>query len=799
MPPMQPQKQTSPGPAPHGLAKKGRRSLGKTLMALVLAVSLLPLAVVAAVNWGAMQQQSKTMETGVARLTQEMKSLAGKEVANLAYVTIYNIDDYLRVHLLDAVWIAHSPQVTEAAKAAALKAKVMGLDEMGEAEAEKRMKKERALTNNPELVAFLKAMRQRLPAFKEIFFTDKNGFNVAYTNPTSDFVQAGEKWWEEAMKAGLYLSDITYDASAKVYAMEVAVRIDGSNGEALGVLKAVLDIRKVRERIMEAAKSLPQAEVLLFTGSGRLIADSDKVRKGDIVRDMDINLLRNKWLPASKAVALAPGQTGYVLDQKTQEGKPAVVGFAACQGKEFFGVEGMPQLRWYVAVNLSESYALKPLAVLNSEVSLLSNLAQRNLWLFFAICLAAALGAALAGLYFSRRISRPLISMADASLRVGAGDLSVEVPKLRNDETGVLAESFNQMVAQVRDTRNDLEQKAEQERATKAYLEETISQYVAFVEKVGAGDLTGQVTPPRADDELGTLGAMLNDMTASLGALAGQMREATGNLTSMSTELVASASQQAAVSSEQAAAVSQTTTTVAEVRQTAEQSARRVNTVAEQAQESMRLAGEGLKAVDSTVEGMNQIKEQVMVIAESILGLSEQTQQIGDIISTVNDIADQSNLLALNASIEAARAGEAGKGFAVVADEVRALAEQSRQATDQVREILGEIQKAANTAVMVTEEGSKRAELGVELSQQTGDTIAGIDQRVSQVAQAAQQIAASTKEQVAGMEQMVAAMESIDQATGQSQAGTRQVEEAAANLNALAAQLNGLVEKYRVD
>jgi len=354
------------------------------------------------------------------------------------------------------------------------------------------------------------------------------------------------------------------------------------------------------------------------------------------------------------------------------------------------------------------------------------------------------------------------------------------------------------IITKMRQYGQELEEKAATEREVKQYLENTINEYLSFVEKVGGGDLTGRVRPPREDDELGTLGANLNSMTASLQDMAGQMREATSNITSMSTELVASASQQAAVSSEQAAAVSQTTTTVAEVRQTAEQSAKRVNLVAEQAQESMRLAGDGLKAVDSTVEGMKQIKEQVVVIAESILGLSEQTQQIGEIISTVNDIADQSNLLALNASIEAARAGEAGKGFAVVADEVRALAEQSRQATEQVREILGEIQKAANTAVMVTEEGSKRAELGVELTQQTGQTIGSINQRVGQVAQAAQQIAASTKEQVAGMEQMVAAMESIDQATTQSQAGTRQVEEAAANLNALAAQLNTLVEKYRV-
>ena len=86
----------------------------------------------------------------------------------------------------------------------------------------------------------------------------------------------------------------------------------------------------------------------------------------------------------------------------------------------------------------------------------------------------------------------------------------------------------------------------------------------------------------------------------------------------------------------------------------------------------------------------------------------------------VNALADQSKLLALNASIEAARAGEEGRGFAVVAMEVRQLAEQSRSATARVRDILSEIQQATNTAVMVTEEGSKGAEQGIELVERTG-------------------------------------------------------------------------------
>jgi len=794
----QPRNLSESGAAPVTSRKAGWRSIGKKLTALVLLVSLLPLAAFAAVTWMASREQSTTMAKGIAKLSTDMKSLAGNDVSNLALVTIYNIDSYIRVHLSDAVWTAHSWEVVTAAKNAAVKAKVMGMTEMSEAKLEARMKDEPALENAPELVLFLEGMSGRLAAFKEVIITDKHGFNVAYTSKPSDFVQKGEAWWDTAWQKGLFLGEVAFDASAGIYAMDVAVRIDDPLGEPVGVLKVLLDVSNVRELIKQAAQQIPKAEVLLFSHNGRVIADSDQIKNRGLGQAEEINLLQRNWPPAMKAVRLAPGKVGYLLDQKTLSGVPAVVGYAASQGKEYFNIEGMTDLKWYVAINIQEAYALKPLNTLNTETKMLADMNRRNMWLLLAVCLLSALAAIVAALFFSGRITRPLKQMAEASKRIGAGDLTVDVPVLRRDETGVLAQAFNQMVDQVRTSQADLAQKAQEEREVKQYLQETIGQYVAFVEKVGQGDLTATVTPPKADDQLGVLGANLNAMTANLRDMAGQIREATSNITSMTAELLAAASQQAAVSSEQAAAVSQTTTTVQEVRQTAEQSAQRVQVVSEQAQESTRLAGEGLKAVDSTVEGMNQIKEQVVVIAESILGLSEQTQQIGEIISTVNDIADQSNLLALNASIEAARAGEAGKGFAVVADEVRALAEQSRQATEQVREILGEIQKAANTAVMVTEEGNKRAELGVELTQQTGEAITDINRRVQQVGQAAQQIAASTKEQVAGMNQMVAAMESIDQATAQSQAGTRQVEEASANLNALSSQLIALVEKYRL-
>ncbi|MBF0450574.1 MAG: PAS domain-containing protein [Candidatus Magnetomorum sp.] len=289
----------------------------------------------------------------------------------------------------------------------------------------------------------------------------------------------------------------------------------------------------------------------------------------------------------------------------------------------------------------------------------------------------------------------------------------------------------------------------------------------------------------------------LNQLGDSLREMLGSINETVNNLSSATSQILSATTEQAATSSEQTASVSETTSTVQEVRQTAEQTADRGRLVSDMVKEATDVADEGLHAIESNMTGMNNIKDQVAAIAETILSLSEQTQQIGEIIATVNDIADQSNLLALNAAIEAARAGEAGKGFSVVAGEVRNLAEQSRQATSQVKDILGEIQKSSNTAVMVTEEGTKRAEAGVQLTHKTGQAIQGIRERIQHAAQAADQIAVSTNEQLTGMDQIVVAMESINQAAAQADAGTRQVEEAAQNLSELANKLKDMMGKYR--
>jgi methyl-accepting chemotaxis protein len=385
---------------------------------------------------------------------------------------------------------------------------------------------------------------------------------------------------------------------------------------------------------------------------------------------------------------------------------------------------------------------------------------------FIALILAAA-----AGYLITRNVARPLQQLTDVAEKITAGNLNVTMPAdTRSDEVGMLGRAFGRMT-------------------------QSLQSMAGAAEKIAAGDLRTVVQPQSREDMLGNAFArMTEDLQSQIRALA----EGANVLGSAASEIVASTSQLVSSASEAAAAVSETTTTVEEVRQTAQLASQKARLVSDSAQRSAQISQAGRQSAEGIVEGMNQIRQQMDVIAGSMMRLSEQSQAIGQIIATVEDIATQSNLLAVNAAIEAARAGEQGKGFGVVAQEVKSLAEQSRQATNQVRTILGDIQKATSAAVMAAEEGTKVVENGTRQTEIAGSSIQILAASVNDATQAAMQIAASSQQQLIGVDQVASAMDSIRQVSGQNVASATQLESAARNLDEIGQQLRQMVKRYQV-
>jgi methyl-accepting chemotaxis protein len=322
---------------------------------------------------------------------------------------------------------------------------------------------------------------------------------------------------------------------------------------------------------------------------------------------------------------------------------------------------------------------------------------------------------------------------------------------------------------------------------------------VHAAKKIAAGDLTiDTATFEKRNDEVGILNLAFIQMIEKLRSSIKDINEAVNLLGSSASEILAATTQVASGSAETATAISETTTTVEEVRQASQLSSQKASRVSENAQQVVQVTHTGQKAVDETVSGIHEIQSQMESIANTIVRLSEQSQQIGGIIASVTDVADQSNLLAVNAAIEAAKAGEQGKGFAVVAQEIKDLAQQSKQATIQVRNILSDIQKATSAAVMATEQGSKAVENGVKQSSQAGEAIKKLAESSSKAVEAATQIVASSQQQSVGMDQIGLAMQNINQAGTENAASMVQAEKAAKGLNELGQKLKLLVEQYKI-
>ncbi|KAB7707612.1 HAMP domain-containing protein [Bacillus aerolatus] len=344
--------------------------------------------------------------------------------------------------------------------------------------------------------------------------------------------------------------------------------------------------------------------------------------------------------------------------------------------------------------------------------------------------------------------------------------------------------------------------------------------------EVAKGNLSVQVTVT-SKDEIGELSGAFNGMVSSMKDIisvvnhsASDVTAAAENLSAISKETNASSEQIAAAINEIAKGVAKSAEESSEATERSHHLGGQINMIAAQAGEMTDAAR---KTEDAQKAGLQQVQElrsssieTKMYIDEMekvVLALETKIKSIELVMQTITDISSQTNLLALNASIEAARAGEHGKGFAVVAEEVRKLAEQSVQATDQVKATIGDIQEGSRKAVnqmMNTRKNFDSQTVVVEatetifgelssLVEKMESSISSINEEILDAADAKNGVLQVMEEIAASSQQSAAASEEISASADEQLRAIQSVTDSSKRLMGLSADLKSAVNQFKLN
>lgn len=330
-------------------------------------------------------------------------------------------------------------------------------------------------------------------------------------------------------------------------------------------------------------------------------------------------------------------------------------------------------LRWVILSEIDEAESNAPVAELQRGI-LIAGLGT---------LLLVGLIALFAGLRLARSINIPLGQVQDTVQKVAAGDLEARTGLQTTDEIGQLASAFDglldEKVAELARAQHENEQ-----------LNNSVIEIMTSVAQLAQRDLNVKV--PVSEDVTGAVSDAINMLTGSTARALKQVNSISVQVSDSSSRVKERADavlRLADEASNQAnAASAELSTTANALRQIGEQA----QGAGREAERALSTTGEALTVVRATVEGITASRDQIRETEKRVKRLAERSQEISSAVTIIGQIAERTSVLALNASMQAVAAGEAGRGFAVVADEVKRLAENAREATQQIAGLVSAIQ-----------------------------------------------------------------------------------------------------------
>ncbi len=338
------------------------------------------------------------------------------------------------------------------------------------------------------------------------------------------------------------------------------------------------------------------------------------------------------------------------------------------------------------------------------------------------------------GFLIAYDISSTLRELRDSMVEIAEGAGEMRLTPGSEDETGILARSFNRM---------------------------------------------GGVLLSQLKEEIQKSREILSDV-----------REALKGLGTMSKELLAFARLQTDAGAEQSSAAHQTALSSQEVAQVSHRISQTTHGIVQAAEGSLHVTSMGREKVDGAERSLIEIGEKVANIQRSVTRLGEYSRAIAGISGIIAEINDQINLLALNAALEAAGAEEHGFRFGVVAEEIQRLADGTNEAMAQIRDILKGMHELVTESMGETQKGVEAVRLGRGDMKETARIFEEISKAISEAASMIREIDEVTVQQSAASDQMARAMADVQRSAMQSSEASGELMESVQVIDDIISQLS---------
>jgi len=314
---------------------------------------------------------------------------------------------------------------------------------------------------------------------------------------------------------------------------------------------------------------------------------------------------------------------------------------------------------------------------------------------------------------------------------------------------------------------------------------------------IASGDLTQDIVVT-SKDEMGVLLTAMNVMKHKLRDMISGITDATAHL-SLEAQSIHNTAEKTGLSTEkQQIEMAQVATAMTQMMATVQDMANNTSNTAESVSKANQEASDGRGLIESTVLEIETLVGNIDAATDVIHDLESHSAKIGTVLDVIEGIAEQTNLLALNAAIEAARAGDLGRGFAVVADEVRTLAGRTQTATEEISQMIYQLQAGSKNAVVTMNRSREDAHNVVKCAAQAQVSFATIAESVSLINEMNMRIASSAEEHIAVSIEINDNITQVNNVANETAKNASQNTYACEKVALLSQDLKSLVNQYKV-